>query len=304
MKILIPLDGSDHSNAALAFVASRSTLIGRQPHIDLLNVQLPIPPSPSRLLGRDAVRSFHRMEATAVLQPALVRLKKAGITARAKHVVGTPGPAIGRTADKDGADLIVMGSRGRTAFKGLLFGSVTQAVLANCKRPLLLLRTPKAPTRDSLTVGIAVDGSRYGLAAARFVARHRDLFGKAPTLRLIHVVPDMFTLVMPGLADAPMPVFSADQFLASQKAGFDKAVTPARKLLAKAGLEASEVCLVGNRPGDEIARYATRSRLDVLVMGSHGHSALQAVTLGSVATSVAARCRTPLLLVRGGGKST
>jgi nucleotide-binding universal stress UspA family protein len=39
-------------------------------------------------------------------------------------------------------------------------------------------------------------------------------------------------------------------------------------------------------------------------MGSHGHSALQAVTLGSVATSVAARCRTPLLLIRGGGKST
>ena len=39
MKILVPLDGSTQANAALDFVASRSTLIGQDPEVHLLNVQ-------------------------------------------------------------------------------------------------------------------------------------------------------------------------------------------------------------------------------------------------------------------------
>ena len=39
MRILMPIDGSTHSKAALDFVASRSTLIESQPDIELLNVQ-------------------------------------------------------------------------------------------------------------------------------------------------------------------------------------------------------------------------------------------------------------------------
>jgi nucleotide-binding universal stress UspA family protein len=49
--------------------------------------------------------------------------------------------------------------------------------------------------------------------------------------------------------------------------------------------------------GEQLAAYAHRS-LDVLVMGSHGQGMFRAAVLGSVATRVAARCATPLVLIR------
>ena len=297
MKILIPVDGSKHSMAALAFVASRSTLIGTQPAVVLINAQVPVPAAVASSAGSAMVRRIYESEASAVLAPALAKLKKAGIQATARHVVGSPGASIGAAAAASDADLVVMGSHGHSAIKGLLFGSVTNAVLAASAKPLLVVRDKAAPKRDSLVVGIAVDGSKSSLAAVRYAIRHRDLFGAAPTLHLIYVAPDLFTRVIPGLGDAPIPIYSPQQILEAQTATFNESIAPARQLLAKAGLQATEIFLVGNSPGDEIAAYATKKKLDVLVMGTRGYGKLKAAVLGSVATRVAARCRTPLLLI-------
>lgn len=196
------------------------------------------------------------------------------------------------------ADLIVMGSHGRTALKGLLFGSVTQAVLAASTKPLLVLRATAPPKRASLTVGIALDGSAYGMAAARYALQHQQLFGMTPRFVLIHVVPDLATIVIPGFGDAPVPLYSLSKIAAAQGDAFERALAPARDLFATAGIAVETVCRAANSPGDEIATLATRRRLDLLVMGSHGRGALKSLALGSVATRTAARCRTPLLLVR------
>lgn len=55
---------------------------------------------------------------------------------------------IAQEADKLPADLIVMGSRGLTALKGLIMGSVTTGVLARTKCPVLL-----APRQGSAAHG-------------------------------------------------------------------------------------------------------------------------------------------------------
>ena len=47
-----------------------------------------------------------------------------------------------------------------------------------------------------------------------------------------------------------------------------------------------------------IATEATKGEFDLIVLGSHGHSALANLALGSVATGVLARCKTPVLLIR------
>lgn len=193
-----------------------------------------------------------------------------------------------------------MGSHGHSAVRGLLLGSVTQAVLASCTTPLLVVRDAAPPRRDALKVGIAVDGSRYGAAAVRYAIEHRELWGESPTLVLLHVVPDLAVIVIPGLGDAPLPIYKPDEVVAMQSRRFDEAVAPAREQLERAGLDADAVCLVGNDAGDEIAAYAKKNRLDllVLVLGSHGRGALKSAVLGSVAMRVAAQCRTPLLLIR------
>ena len=299
MRILMPIDGSTFSKAALAFMASRSSLIANQPDVELLNVQYPVSARVARGAGRELVQHYHESESNKVIKPAVATLKRAGLRVQVKSVVGSPGAEVGRIAAEDAADLIVMGSHGHTGFKNLLFGSVTQAVLASCNTPLLVLRSDAVPKNDSLKLGIALDGSKYGVAAVRFVVKHRALFGAAPSLTLIHVVPDLLNLVVPGFfGDAPLPGFKPEQVAEMQRAAFERAMAPARKLLQRTVLQVTEAQLVGNNPGDVIAAYARKNKLDILAIGSHGEGALGSIVLGSVTTRVAAKCRITLLLIQ------
>ena len=296
MKILIPVDGSKYSRTALDFVASRSTLVGANPDVEVLNVQMAIPTRATRVVGRNVVSSYYTEEAEKLLKPARTRLQKAGMNAEVRFSVGNPADEIAAAAAKD-VDLLVMGSHGHSALRGLFAGSVTNAVLAQTKTPILILRHRETPPADSLKVGIAVDGSKFGREAVKYVLRHRDLFGATPQITLLHVVTDFAGAVMPDMAGIALPAYSEEDVRAMQKKAFEAAVSPVRKLFKKAGVTASEVCLEGS-PGDELAAYAKKKKLDVLVMGSHGYGAFKAAVMGSVATRVAHTSETPLLLVR------
>jgi nucleotide-binding universal stress UspA family protein len=299
MRILMPVDGSEYSDAAVAFVASRATLLEKPTEVELLNVQHPVPPRAARAVGKEVVLSWHEGDAARILDPCVATLKRAGADATSRHVVGTVAEDLAGIVANDPADLIVMGSHGHTGLKQLVLGSVASTVAASCTTPLLLLRGGPAPQRDSLKLGIALDGSPYGLAVARFVARHRDLFGASPVVSLIHVAPDLTTITVPGWIEREVPTgIRPEQVEAMHEAVFRSVFQPVHELLARAGIEATEVRLVGQVPGDAIAAHATKSRLELLAMGSLGFGASGHAGMGSVATRVASRCRTALLLVR------
>ena len=262
MKILLPIDGSEYSKNAIDFVASRTTVLGNNPTIELLNIQVPLPARASRLVGREALDRYYEEE-----------------------------------ADKLPADLIVMGSRGLTALKGLIMGSVTTGVLARTKCPVLLLRGKEAPLTDALRVGIAVDGSKYGMAAVNHVLKGIDFFGKGAQFYLINVVNDYAGAVMPDMAGMALPALSESEVLELQKKEFAETVDPLRPLFEKAGLKPTEVCLVGN-PSDEIAAFAKKNKLDLIVMGSHGYTRFKSAVMGSTATHIAAEGNVPLLIIR------
>jgi nucleotide-binding universal stress UspA family protein len=120
MKILIPIDGSIYSDNAVAFVSSRTALIGREPHIVLLNVQAPLPARASRLVTSEALEDYYKEESEKAFKPARKILKKANLDVEEVSVVGNPAEAIADYADDMDADLIIMGSHGRSALKGLL----------------------------------------------------------------------------------------------------------------------------------------------------------------------------------------
>ena len=299
MRILLPVDGSSFSKAAVAFIASREALIQSQPDVALINVQYPVPPRAARAAGKELVLGYYKSEADKALRPALAKLKRAGLQPRVKYVVGNPGKEVSKIAAAEAADLIVMGSHGRTGLTELLFGSVTHTVLASCTTPMLVLRDDAIAKKDSLKLGIALDGSKYGIAAVNYFIEHLDLFGDSPAITLIHVVPDLLKLVVPGVfSDGPVLGFKPEQVEAMHGAAFERAMAPARKLLKRTQVQTAEVRLIGNNAGDEIAAYATKNKLDLLVMGSHGDGALESAALGSVAMRVAAQCHLPLLFVR------
>ena len=296
MKILIAVDGSDFSRMAIEFIASRDTLIRSNPDIQVLNVRWPLPAHPARIVGLPVVREYYGDEAGKILRPARKRLQKAGLDPTVRFAVGPAASEISATADKDNVDLLVLGSHGHSALGGLLLGSVTNEVLARTKRAMLIVRGKAKRYTDSLRVGIAVDGSRYGLQALRYVLKHLDLFGANPGLTVIHVVQDYALNALPVAEAIPLPAFSESEVRAFQNKAYEDAMKSARALLRKDGVKADEARLIGNA-GDELSAYANK-HLDLLVLGSHGYGAFKAAIMGSVATRVTAHCKMPLLLVR------
>lgn len=69
------------------------------------------------------------------------------------------------------------------------------------------------------------------------------------------------------------------------------------KFLARHGIDAKSQWKVGHA-GETIAKTAEAGKYDLVVMGSHGHTSLGNLVLGSVATQVLAHCSVPVLLVR------
>ena len=101
---------------------------------------------------------------------------------------------------------------------------------------------------------------------------------------------------------APVPAYAArflnNETLRSYYAEqAEMVLSPIRKFTEQKAWEASLIHLQGHA-AEAVATLASESRPDLIVMGSHGHSALGNVVMGSVANGVLARCNTPVLLVR------
>ena len=76
MRILVPVDGSENSLHAVEFLTSRTTLLGSNPEIEMLNVQLPLPARACRLVGQDSLTRYHEDEAEKVFEPVRKMLSK------------------------------------------------------------------------------------------------------------------------------------------------------------------------------------------------------------------------------------
>ena len=298
MKILLPVDGSVYSRSAIDFVATRASLLGKHPDIELLNVQTP-PTFLQKLFSRETLDEHTAKEAENTFIPIRKIFKSEGMTAREKVKVGVPADTIAEEAAEFQPDLIIMGSRGLSAYQGLFMGSVTTGVLAQTTTPMLILRGKETPAKEDLTAGIAIDGSTYGVAAARYVAENPDLFGPGAEFQVINVVSDMRDAKYSVIAAVDGKQLSDDDFERLEKEDFEAAMNQVRPIFKENGLKVKEVMLTGD-PRDEISDYVEDKHLDLLVMGSHGYTNFKSAVMGSVATHVAAEGNVPLLIIREG----
>ena len=140
MKILLPVDGSDYTRRALAYLASHEDMLGRGHDCIVFTVTPPIPSHAARFLDRATLDDYHREEAEKVLRPACVDAAQHGWTFRSRHASGHAAEAIAKVAQEEGADLIVMGTHGHSSLGNLVLGSVASGVLARTKVPVLLIR--------------------------------------------------------------------------------------------------------------------------------------------------------------------
>jgi hypothetical protein len=69
MKIILAVDGSEYTKKALAYLMVHDSLLGPEVELLALHVQPPMPPRVKRMVGSEAIASYHKDEAEKVLAP-------------------------------------------------------------------------------------------------------------------------------------------------------------------------------------------------------------------------------------------
>lgn len=140
MKILLAVDGSDISTRAARHVVWLAKQLAAQPQVILFTVDQPLLMSVAVKLGADAVAKYHADNMRQMLQPAKRVLSRAKLAHAEETHIGPVAETIMKFATKHRVDLVVMGSRGSGAFKGIFLGSVSSKVLAESQVPVTIVR--------------------------------------------------------------------------------------------------------------------------------------------------------------------
>jgi nucleotide-binding universal stress UspA family protein len=297
MRILVPVDGSENSLRSIQFLTTRTDLLGTSPEIHVFLSQVPIPKHIYMTETAEELKAYYDNEAQGVFDAVAALLKGTAVKPIYSYTVGQAPDDIVNKANEIDADLIIMGTRGEGPVRGLLFGSVSNAVVARANRPILILRNKLPEGTHGLRVGLAVDGSNYSEKAVDYVLGHRELFGTGTRFELINAGEAMHPVSFASMQSMAVTTESLDELKKFREDAYNKAVPPLVKRFKDAGLEATGVKLDGE-PGPIIAEYANEQPLDLLVMGSHGYGNFRAAMLGSVAMRIASASSVPLLIIR------
>jgi nucleotide-binding universal stress UspA family protein len=140
MKILLPVDGSEHTKRMLSYIAAHDELLGPGHDYTILTVVTPVPAYATRFLERSTVDGYYDEQAEQVLKPVRAFAEQQHWKVRVAHTHGNAAELIAARAAADKADLIVMGTHGHSALGNVVLGSVASGVLARSKVPVLLIR--------------------------------------------------------------------------------------------------------------------------------------------------------------------
>lgn len=140
-KLLVPLDFSKHSDAALALAIELASEHAAEVHL-LHAYELPAAVTMAYGVAiPQAVWDGVQEAALARLEEGRKRLEAAGIRGTTHLVTGPAADAIAQAAESVAADLIVMGTRGLTGLKHVLLGSVAERTIRTAPCPVLTLKS-------------------------------------------------------------------------------------------------------------------------------------------------------------------
>jgi nucleotide-binding universal stress UspA family protein len=153
-RILVPIDFSPPARAALQYARFLADKLGAS--VEVLHVfEPPGYVGPDTLALLPITAGHHewgetKAEVERQVEQFLAEAAGSPVTRTVRVEAGEPSDAILRVAAEDRADLVVMGTHGRTGLSRLLIGSVAEAVLRRSSCPVLTLRLPTKAARESI----------------------------------------------------------------------------------------------------------------------------------------------------------
>jgi nucleotide-binding universal stress UspA family protein len=303
-KILLPIDGSEHSRRAVEFAAYLGTSLGKNlADLALLRV------ISGRYMGRympyidyraeilklsDSFKEFKKRHIEKIVKPSVDEGEKIlrdlgiGINIEKLIVEGDPAHEILRIAEERGFSTIVMARRGLSEIIEFLLGSVTNKVVHGASRQTVyvvgqsILRDKTCPIPKIL---VPVDGSSYAMRGAEHAAcLASELKASINSVTLLRVI--NLALFEKRLKEGIDPEEEAEKILEAAKSIFLQAEVPEALISTKIRL---------GHPAEEILKEVDGYNL--VIMGRKGRTALKDFLLGGVSSIVLHRCQNPTIAI-------
>ena len=275
-QILVPIDGSELSERALAPTQVLARALGAQ--IVLVRVLEPptwVGDEPHGYLSPELYQQLTdslEEDARHSLEALSASLTQQNLAAKWTLLSGTPAAGLLDFEAETRPDLIVMATHGRSGLARFALGSVADRLIREGTAPVLLVR-PFTDTRRSLeTALLPLDGSSVAEAALPVV---EELAGKP--LRAVRLL---------------RAVESADE-----GAEAERYLQRVSARLGRASLQVTSEIRVAE-PARAIEEAATG--VDLVVIATHGRGGLDRLRHGSVADQATRGLEVPVLLIRAG----
>ena len=302
-KMLVPLDGSKTAEVVLPYVEE---LAGR---LDLNLYFLHVNNSADRE-QQDDYRSYLDGIALRVKQKAIDIQEETGaskiIETSEEVVTGHTAEEIIQYADKKDVDMILLSSHGHSGIRQWAMGNNADKVLRKSHIPTLLVRA--AVPEDIIHAEwcrrillVPLDGSQ----TAESVLPHVETLAKQRgpeniKVILIRICEPVF--VMADYPEASMQLTWDEHIKRMQDHAKEIAMQyliKIQKRLEYTGLSVSSHVLIG-KAADEIINYAQENLPNLVVMSTHGYSAINRWEYGNVADKILYGVSSPVFLVRPG----
>ena len=290
-RILCPIDFSSCSDHAVRTAVELAQRFGAS--LELVHVvQTPSYVMPTMPMGGppiDMLRDLpERLRAQLESTAERLRPEHAKITTSLRE--GVVHSKIIERAAEIHADLIVIGTHGHTGLTHVLLGSVAERVVRMAPCPVLTVGpSPRSAGKARAKIVCPVDFSGPSSAALDYaveLARTTDA-----DLHIVHVIPLL------AYAVASKEPVDDPGFEARIRKDVKDRLQELQTKLSSATLNVT-VSSIDGVPYEGIQRTAAEQGATMIVIGTHGHTGLDRLLLGSVAEKVVRTAHVPVLAVR------
>lgn len=284
MRILVGADGSESSNVACRFLASRAWPLDTI--VELIGAyDNPVDWAGIGHAASDAANAELEALEYALLDQA-ASLRRAGLHVETTIMRGRAEELLSLRAAESFADLVAVGSRGRGPIASAMLGSVSAHLVDHAPCPVLVARSSGA-TRMLL----AADGS----SATRDIPRILSTWGNA--LRGLPV--DVLSVARHIVLFEPLGPVGVPQPGASDEYRIHEGIAAEMaNEMRDRGWQAVPTVSVGD-PEHEILAAAGRCKADLIVTGSRGLGTIRRLAVGSVSHDLLLHGHSSLLVMRG-----
>jgi nucleotide-binding universal stress UspA family protein len=277
------LVATDFSDSALAAMRAAAAIVRSSPsRLEVLHVHRSLrAPEPDAAIAESDVVG----EAPSESELARLHADELGDLSLELRTVVHASPAEAIIDEARRFDLCVVGSHGRTGLTRLLLGSVSERVVRHATCDVLVARGEPAPPWRNLVA--AVDFSDDSVAAAVAAGELATRLGAV--LTLVHVVDPASPIARrdaPGVLSLSEMRHRAEGKLADMISRHLPASGAKAEVLGEASAS------------DRLVSYTAHHRVDLLVVGTHGHTALARLLIGSVSERLVRLAPCSTLVVR------